>query len=178
VPLQFASRSLLRRQEAKLKLIIWGGRKGGRGERLYLGMEGHGGSGGSRVVVVLELVRLGVDAPDEEEAGDGGGEEDEDDPQRAHLKLQTPEGTNQSNQNERRGRGKSKAIEHRSPFSSPTNPGYQTRSQHFFLFLGPWRAAENEACVLLCGAPTRTRSAATRFASRSRLSVTSLYFSL
>jgi hypothetical protein len=104
---------------------------------LYLGMEGHGGSGGSRVVVVLELVRLGVDAPDEEEAGDGGGEEDEDDPQRAHLKLQTPEGTNQSNQNERRGRGKSKAIEHRSPFSSPTNPGYLTRSQHFFFISRP-----------------------------------------
>jgi hypothetical protein len=49
-------------------------------------MEGHGGPGGSRVVV-LELVRLGVDAPDEEEAGDGGGEEDEDEPQRTHLKL-------------------------------------------------------------------------------------------
>jgi hypothetical protein len=52
-------------------------------------MEGHGGPGGSRVVVVLllELVRLGVDAPYEEEAGDGGGEEDEDHPQRAHVKL-------------------------------------------------------------------------------------------
>jgi hypothetical protein len=52
-------------------------------------MEGRGRPGGSRVVavVLLELVRLGVDAPYEEEAGDGGGEEDEDHPQRAHVKL-------------------------------------------------------------------------------------------
>jgi hypothetical protein len=53
-------------------------------------MEGHGGPGGSRVVVAVlleELVRLGVDSPYEEEAGDGGGEEDEDHPQRAHVKL-------------------------------------------------------------------------------------------
>ncbi|CAN6330292.1 unnamed protein product [Urochloa humidicola] len=52
-------------------------------------MEGHGGPGGSRlgglVVVCVELVGLGVEPPDEEDAGDGGGEEDEDDPQRAHL---------------------------------------------------------------------------------------------
>jgi hypothetical protein len=66
---------------------------------LYLGMEGHGGPWGSRVMVVLELVRLRVDAPDEEEAGDGGGEEDEDHPQRAHLRpdARSNERINQSN---------------------------------------------------------------------------------
>ena len=45
-----------------------------------LGVAPRGGS-----VVVLEQVRLGVEVPEEEEAGDGGGEKDEYDPQRAHL---------------------------------------------------------------------------------------------
>lgn len=48
-------------------------------------MDGHGGPGGSRVLVVLDLIRLGVEPSDEEEASDGGREEDEDHPQRAHL---------------------------------------------------------------------------------------------
>jgi hypothetical protein len=43
------------------------------------------GPWGSRVIVVLELVMLHVDALDEEEISDGGGDEDEDHPQRAHL---------------------------------------------------------------------------------------------
>jgi len=67
-------------------------RQSREGWRLYLGMEGYGRPGGSRlgglvvgVGVGVELVRLGVEPPDEEESGDGGGEEDEDDPQRAHL---------------------------------------------------------------------------------------------
>ena len=52
----------------------------------YLGMEGNGGPGRFRALVgVLEVVGLGVEAPEEEEAGNGGGEEDEYDPQRAHL---------------------------------------------------------------------------------------------
>ena len=57
----------------------------------YLGMQGQGCPGGSRLVGVdVELVGLGVESPDEEEAGDGGGEEDEDHPQRAHLLLSSP----------------------------------------------------------------------------------------
>jgi hypothetical protein len=71
------------------KKLRIGGRQGREGWRRYLGREGYGRPGGSRlgglVVVGVELVRLGVEPPDEEESGDGGGEEDEDDPQRAHL---------------------------------------------------------------------------------------------
>jgi len=49
-------------------------------------MQRQGRPGGFRLVGVgVELVGLGVEPPDEEEAGDGGGEEDEDHPQRAHL---------------------------------------------------------------------------------------------
>jgi hypothetical protein len=51
-------------------------------------MQGQGCPGGSRLVGVgVELVGLGVEPPDEEEAGDGGGQEDEDHPQRAHVSL-------------------------------------------------------------------------------------------
>ena len=52
----------------------------------YLGMEGNGGPGRFRALVgVLEVVGLGIEAPEEEESGDSGGEEDEYHPQRTHF---------------------------------------------------------------------------------------------
>jgi hypothetical protein len=59
----------------------------GERKKLVNGMEGHGGPWGFRVIIVLELVRLCVDAPDEEEISE---DEDEDHPQWAYLPPSGP----------------------------------------------------------------------------------------
>jgi hypothetical protein len=59
----------------------------GEGKKPVNVMEGHGGPRGSRVIIVLELVRLCVDVPDEEEISE---DKDEDHPQRAHLPPSGP----------------------------------------------------------------------------------------
>jgi hypothetical protein len=107
-------------------------------------MEGHRGPGGSRVVavVLLELVRLGVDAPYEEEAGDGGGEEDEDHPQRAHAKLlpcEPPNKERKGNCEEEEENPKQLGAEpnNSGPFSFPTNPGDLTRLSQLPYFTRP-----------------------------------------
>jgi hypothetical protein len=167
-------------------------------------MEGHRGPGGSRVVavVLLELVRLGVDAPYEEEAGDGGGEEDEDHPQRAHAKLlpcEPPNKERKGNCEEEEENPKQLGAEpnNSGPFSFPTNPGDLTRLSQLPYFTRPeargvvrasQRADEEEGNETItpafyCGAqpvptrPDQIRAMAmleqTRFASGSPLPVTS-----